>query len=154
MIITVRKKQKRKKKKGEPKPEERYIAFATNRPKICTDRYAERWMIETGYRMVENERVRTRSRNVTFRTYCFFYSLLLFNAWVVANAELTCNPSMLGGAYRRVTQTDMKVIILMETLAWHWGEGKGPPDRHCTYCAYSAHPATDDTLPLLQQGSY
>ena len=78
MIITVRKKQKRKKKKGEPKPEERYIAFATNRPKICTDRYAERWMIETGYRMVENERVRTRSRNVTFRTYCFFYSLWLW----------------------------------------------------------------------------
>ena len=48
MIITERKKRKRKKrKKGEMKPEERYIAFATNRPGISADRYAKRWMIET-----------------------------------------------------------------------------------------------------------
>ena len=47
------------------KPEEKYIAFATNRPDIDLKRYSERWMIETGFRMIENERVRTRSRNVS-----------------------------------------------------------------------------------------
>ena len=79
MIITERKRKSKKKRKAEPceeKPEERYIAFATNRPEIDVDRYAERWMIETGFRMVENERVRTRSRSVTVRTLCFLYSLV------------------------------------------------------------------------------
>ena len=83
MIITER---KRKGKKGrragsrEEEPEERYIAFATNRLGIDVDRYAERWMIETGFRMVENERVRTRSRSAAVRTLCFLYSLVLYNA--------------------------------------------------------------------------
>ena len=72
MIITERKRCK-KRRKAEPweKPEERYIAFAANRPEIDVDRYAERWMIETGFRMVENERVRTRSRSVTVRRSAF-----------------------------------------------------------------------------------
>ncbi len=90
------KKRKKKKKKSESescveKPEEKYIAFATNRLDIDVKRYAERCMIETGFRMVENQRVRTRSRSVTVRTLCFMYSLVLFNSWVLANAELTNN---------------------------------------------------------------
>ena len=43
MIITGRKRRKR----GRDGPEGRYIAFATNRPGIGTDRYAERQMMET-----------------------------------------------------------------------------------------------------------
>ena len=101
MIITERKRKSKRRRAGscEEEPEERYIAFATNRPGIDVDRYAERWMIETGFRMVENERVRTRSRSVTVRTLCFLYSLVLYNARVLANAELTGNTLTLGGVY-------------------------------------------------------
>ena len=122
MHITGRKKKSRKKSKSEScveKPEEKYIAFATNRPDIDLKRYSERWMIETGFRMVENQRVRTRSRSVTVRTLCFLYSLVLFNSWVLANAELTNNPSVFGGVYYKITQTDMKIIIMMQVLPWN-----------------------------------
>ena len=37
-------------------------------------------MIETGLRMVENEKVRTRSRSATVKTLCFLYSIILFNS--------------------------------------------------------------------------
>ena len=122
MHITGRKKKSMKKSKSEScveKPEEKYIAFATNRPDIDLKRYSERWMIETGFRMVENQRVRTRSRSVTVRTLCFLYSLVLFNSWVLANAELTNNPSVFGGVYYKITQTDMKIIIMMQVLPWN-----------------------------------
>ena len=137
MIITERKRRSKKKRKVESceeKPEELYVAFATNRPGIDVDRYTERWMIETGFWMVENARVRTRSRGVTVRTLCFLYSLVLFNAWVLANAELTSNPLTLGGVYSRVAQTDMKVIMLMEVLPWSMDGGKPPLGSCCPGC--------------------
>ena len=131
MHITGRKKKSKKKKsKSEScveKPEEKYIAFATNRPDIDVKRYSERWMIETGFRMIENQRVRTRSRSVTVRTLCFLYSLVLFNSWVLANAELTGNPSVSGSVYSKITQTDMKIIIMMHTLPWNNGYEEPPP---------------------------
>ena len=114
--------ERRKKGRNEPcveKPEEKYITFATSRSDIDVKRYSERWMIETGFRMVENQRVRTRSRSVTVRMLCFLYSLVLFNFWVLTNAELTSNPSVSGGAYSRITQTDMKIIIMMHVLPWN-----------------------------------
>ena len=125
-----KKKSKKKKSKSEScveKPEEKYIAFATNRPDIDVKRYSERWMIETGFRMIENQRVRTRSRSVTVRTLCFLYSLVLFNSWVLANAELTGNPSVSGSVYSKITQTDMKIIIMMHTLPWNNGYEEPPP---------------------------
>ena len=130
MRITGRKKKSRKKSKSEScveKPEEKYIAFATNRSDIDLKRYSERWMIETGFRMVENQRVRTRSRSVTVRTLCFLYSLVLFNSWVLANAELTNNPSVFGGVYYKITQTDMKIIIMMQVLPWNGRYEEQPP---------------------------
>ena len=130
MHITGRKKKSRKKSKSEScveKPEEKYIAFATNRPDIDLKRYSERRMIETGFRMVENQRVRTRSRSVTVRTLCFLYSLVLFNSWVLANAELTNNPSVFGGVYSKITQTDMKIIIMMQVLPWNGRYEEPPP---------------------------
>ena len=130
MHITGRKKKSRKKSRSEfcvEKPEEKYIVFATNRPDIDVKRYAKRWMIETGFRMVENQRVRTRSRSVTVRTLCFLYSLVLFNSWVLANAELTNNPSVSGGVYSKITQTDMKIIIMMHTLTWNGRYEEPPP---------------------------
>ena len=130
MHITDRTKKSRKKSKSEScveKPEEKYIAFATNRPDIDLKCYSERWMIETGFRMVENQRVRTRSRSVTVRTLCFLYSLVLFNSWVLANAELTNNPSVFGGVYYKITQTDMKIIIMMQVLPWNGRYEEPPP---------------------------
>ena len=140
MHITGRKKKSRKKSKSEScveKPEEKYIAFATNRPDIDLKRYSERWMIETGFRMVENQRVRTRSRSVTVRTLCFLYSLVLFNSWVLANAELTNNPSVFGGVYYKITQTDMKIIIMMQVLPWN-GRYEEPPPGLSTACSTDA----------------
>ena len=133
MHITDRtKKSKKSKKKSKSescvkKPEEKYIAFATNRSDIDVKCYSERWMIETGFRMIENERVRTRSRSVTVRTLCFLYSLVLFNSWVLANAELTNNPSVFGGVYYKITQTDMKIIIMMQVLPWNGRYEEPPP---------------------------
>ena len=137
MVITGRKRKSKKGRKAEScgeKPGERYVAFAANRPGIDIGRYAERWMIETGFRMVENKRVRTRSRSVTVRTLCLLYSLVLLNAWVLANAEPASSPLALGGVYSRVTQTDMKVIMLVEVLPWSMDGGKPPPDPHCPCC--------------------
>ena len=151
MIITERKRKSKKRRKAESceeEPEERYIAFATNRPGIDVDRYAERWMIETGFRMVENERVRTRSRSVTVRTLCFLYSLVLYNAWVLANAELTSSPLALGGVYSRFTQTDMKVIMLMDILPWSTDGGKPPPDPHCPCCTGATCRGVSTAPPL------
>ena len=130
MHITGRRKKSRKKSKSEScveKPEEKYIAFATNRSDIDVKCYSERWMIETGFRMIENQRVRTRSRSVTVRTLCFLYSLVLFNSWVLANAELTNNPSVFGGVYSKITQTDMKIIIMMQVLPWNGRYEEPPP---------------------------
>ena len=130
MHITKRKKKSKKKSKSKScveKPEEKYIAFATNRSDIDVKRYSERWMIETGFRMVESQRVRTRSRSVTVRTLCFLYSLVLFNSWILANAELTNNPSVSGGVYSKITQTDMKIIIMMHTLPWNSRYEEPPP---------------------------
>ena len=126
MHITERKKKSRSESCVE-KPEEKYIAFATNRPDIDVKRYSERWMMETGFRIVENQRVRTRGRSVTVRTLCFLYSLVLFDSWVLANAELTNNPFVFGGVYSKITQTDMKIIIMMHTLPWNSRYEEPPP---------------------------
>lgn len=79
MIITKRRRRKSKKQASTSNPEDIYIAFATNRPDIHLEKYACRWMIETGYRMIENQRVRTRSRTVAARTFCFLYSMLIYS---------------------------------------------------------------------------
>ena len=86
MIIAKRRRRKSK-KQASAKPEDIYIAFATNRPGIHLEKYAHRWMIETGYRMIENQRVRTRSRTVAARTLCFLYSILVYNIWGMAGSS-------------------------------------------------------------------
>ena len=78
MHVTGRRKKSGKKSKSKScveKPEEKCIAFATNRPDVDVKCYSERWMIETGFRMVENQRARTRSRSVAVRTPCFLHCL-------------------------------------------------------------------------------
>jgi IS4 transposase len=49
------------------------------------DDYRRRWGIETGYAGVETFRARTTSKNHSLRLLYFFYALILYNAWLLAN---------------------------------------------------------------------
>ena len=98
---------------GEP-PHRKYIAFATNDPGIDVDEYARRWGIETGYRMIESARPRTRSKSPEVRAFCFVYAVLMYNAWVVLNmtrAARGARPAA-GHGVPSLTQRDMTMCIL------------------------------------------
>lgn len=47
-----------------------------------------RWGLETGYSNVEQFRARTTSRNNFLRLLYFFYAMVLYNAWLLANLTL------------------------------------------------------------------
>ena len=87
MIITDRKNKNHNSKNKKPK--EKYIGFATNSSNTDVKKYACRWGIETGYRIIESARPKTRSNSASSREFCFLYSVLMFNAWVVANAIIS-----------------------------------------------------------------
>ena len=69
-------------------PGDRFIAFATNARWVDVVRYRKRCGIETEYRMIEHMRAKTPSQCPTVRAFYFWYSLLVFNLWVIANAVL------------------------------------------------------------------
>lgn len=80
----------------ETDPLKRYIAFATNIPmdkilwnisRLPKD-YRQRWGIETGYSEIERFRARTTSRKHSLRLLYFFYAMILYNAWLLANLTL------------------------------------------------------------------
>ena len=102
-------------------PKEMYIGFATNRPDIELTEYTHRWVIETGYSMIESIRPRTRSRNRSARLVCFLYAVLLFTGWVMINALMAFHNSMYRGR-ERITITAIKIIIQ------HAKQPKKPPD--------------------------
>ena len=88
-VIVPRKRiSKKKREKKDLKPEEKFIMFATNAPWLDVEKYDMRWGIETGYRMVENTRVKTSGAGAAQRMIYFVYSLLMYNMWVCANVEL------------------------------------------------------------------
>lgn len=86
MIIVDRKNPK--KKKGELSPEDKLIGFATNCPDADVEKYAKRWGIETAYRVIENMRAKTRSKQPGARIFCFLYSLLIYNIWILVKILL------------------------------------------------------------------
>jgi hypothetical protein len=77
---------------------DRYLVFATNisRGTILLnvhrlpDEYRKRWGIETGYVGLEQFRPRTTSKNHALRLMYFYYPLLMYNAWLLANLILAC----------------------------------------------------------------
>ena len=80
----------------ETNPLKRFILFATNIPmgdilwnvsRLPRD-YRARWGIESGYVGVEEFRARTTSRNHSLRLLYFYYALVLYNAWLIANLTL------------------------------------------------------------------
>ena len=88
VIVPRKRTSKKKREKKDLNPEEKFIAFATNIPWIDVEKYAMRWGIETGYRMIENIMAKTSSIGVAPRVIYFAYALLLYNMWVCANVEL------------------------------------------------------------------
>ena len=79
----------RKNAKDSDVPEEKYIGFATNHPAIKTEVYAKRWGIETGYGKIEECRAKTRITDMESRMLCFYYSLVLYNEWIIVRAMLS-----------------------------------------------------------------
>ena len=103
---------KRKKKKDALLPHDRFIGFATNVADINVEEYGRRWGIETGYRIIENARIRTHSKNPTTRLLYFVYSVCIFNAWVMANAML----AFMTGIHQKdpmITQQAMNDMLML-----------------------------------------
>lgn len=82
--------------KKEIDPLKKYIPFATNIQigkilwnvsRLSRD-YRLRWGIETGYNGIEQFRARTTSRNHSLRLLYFYYAMILYNAWLLANLTL------------------------------------------------------------------
>ena len=93
-------------------PEDRYIAFPTNATWIDVGEYSKRWTIETCYRLAENVRTKAFGSNGPAWLFCFLYSLVLLNAWVLINAQLV-GFLKLRGRVLPVTQLYMKTATLM-----------------------------------------
>ena len=121
MVVVERR--RRDSRKAHAAPENRYIGFATNMPWVDVIIYAVRWGIESGYARVEAMRAKTRSRRLGARLFCFVYSLLVFNMWVVARALLSASGLLLARRKRTITQLAFKEIL----RALADGTGPGPP---------------------------
>ena len=91
------------------------------------EEYSKRWTIETCYRLVENARAKSFGSNRPARLFCFLYSLTLFNAWALVNAQLASFLKMRGGVLP-VTQPYMKIatpIAIYRNIAI---QPEPPPD--------------------------
>ena len=133
MIITKKKRVRKESegaKNGDKKagaPEDRYIAFATNAPWMDVEEYSKRWTIETCYRLVENARAKSFGSSRPARLFCFLYSLMLFNAWVLVNAQLASFLKLRDGVLP-VTQLYMKIVTLMAIYRNITIQPEPPPD--------------------------
>ena len=79
----------RKNAKVSDAPEEKYIGFATNHPAIRTEAYIAKWGIEAGYGKIEECMTKTRITDMESRILCFYYSLALYNEWIIVRAMLS-----------------------------------------------------------------
>lgn len=95
---------------------DQYITFATNiSPKkishniqsIPTD-YKQRLGIETGYACIGRFRPKTTSSNQSIRLLYFYYSLILYNAWIITNLIISEESDI----------QNYKPIISIETLKY------------------------------------
>ena len=133
MIIAEKKRVRKESegaKNGDKKvgaPEDRYIAFATNVPWMDVEEYSKRWTIETCYRLVENARAKSFGSSRPARLFCFLYSLMLFNAWVLVNAQLASFLKLRDGVLP-VTQLYMKIVTLIAIYRNITIQSEPPPD--------------------------
>ena len=100
----------RKNAKDSDVSKEKYIGFATNHPTIKTEAYAKRWRIETGYGKIEECRAKTRISDMESRMLCFYYSLVLYNEWIIVRAILS------DGTERQSAMTMLTFKVQLESL--------------------------------------
>ena len=115
MITAERNKKRRKNTKSagtDLRLEERFIGFATSMHLGDPEPYSKRWDIETGYRMIEETRARTRSTKTVFRIFCFLYFVVMFDAWVMINAMLCAVSKPDRKTRKRMTQTQLQIWII------------------------------------------
>ena len=103
---------------------EQYIVFATNMPHKeafrlfpeIPEEYRRRWGIETGYRVQNQVKAKTTSTNFTVRLVYRMLSVVLYNAWVLANIMLAI---ILGIELRRpiIKLTELKRVIRLR-IEW------------------------------------
>ena len=113
MVVVERR--SRDSKKAPTAPENRFIGFATNMPWVDVIIYAVRWGIESGYAKVEAMRAKTRSRRLGARLFCFIYSLIIFNMWVMARALLSASGLPLARRKRTLTQLAFTYVFVART---------------------------------------
>lgn len=123
-MVVVARRRREKGKSGSTAPEDRLIGFATNLPWVDVIIYAVRWGIESAYAQIEAMRAKTRSRNPGARLFCFVYSLMVFNAWVMARILLRSAIPRLSLSRRLGTITQLAFKEIIGALA---GSGPGPP---------------------------
>ena len=127
MIITGRKKLRKKRRRQELAPSERYIAFATNNPGLDPDEYSRRWGIETGYRMIEDARAGTHSKNPAVRLPCLAFSAAVYNSRAMANAMLARRHNV-SAEEPPITQQQIKdALLFLAVLVDHRQVSKPPP---------------------------
>ena len=80
--------ERRKGSKDTDVAEEKYIGFATNCDTVDVTEYASRWGIESGYGKMKQCRAKTRIKDNVSRMLCFYYSLILYNEWIIIRAIL------------------------------------------------------------------
>ena len=121
MIITERK--NLDPKKDAELPEEKYIGIATNLNWIDPTVYSVRWGIESGYAMLESMRAKTRSRKVGARLFCFLYSLMMFNNWMMIKILMLSMTKYISRRKNTITQLVFKQMLRSITD----DAGPGPP---------------------------
>ena len=102
------------------KDEDDTLIFCTNLPcwrNKLTEYYAKRWGIETGYRVAGDFRLKTCSKDFSVRLFFYYFSLLFYNCWVLANA--------LSVGVRHFITLALRVIVLKE--AFSSSEESPPP---------------------------
>ena len=98
--VIVPKTRRRGGKGGKGRPariQDRYVAFLTNVEldsakklfRYIPKTYRVRWGIETGYRVLEGARGKTKSPKVAARLFLFFLSLAFYNFWSLCREEHT-----------------------------------------------------------------
>ena len=77
-----------------------------------SEQYKNRWGIETGYRVMENTRSRTTSKNPAIRILLFYYTLALYNAWIAHRRLRDDDPTR--SSY---VKNGMKILAIIRLVA-------------------------------------
>ena len=116
-IMAERKKKRKKSSKErsdgvDRRQEEKFIGFATNMQLKDSELYSKRCGIDTMYRMIEKIRVCARITKTVSRIFCFLYSEVIFNSWMMINAMLSAVYKSVEKTRKRMTQTQLRIKII------------------------------------------